>query len=78
MIFGYWNSGEAGSDFPWEMWEYNVENMIFIRMRTDEENIRYQVADTFTTDTWVQVAFTYQQSTGYHRLYKDGVLLWQT
>ena len=74
-IFTYYDSGISEStDWYFELWEYDEENEIYIWMKTDSLHSVYTLADTFTTNTWTLIALTYQRSTGYHRLYKDGVL----
>ena len=53
-IFTDYDSGSESTDWYFELWEYDEENEIYIRMKT------------FTTNTWTLIDLTYQRSTGYH------------
>ena len=66
-IFTYYDLGSESTNWYFELWEYDEENEIYIRMKTDSSHSVYTLADTFTTNTWTLIALTYQRSTGYHR-----------
>ena len=50
-IFTYYDSGSESTDWYFELWEYDEENEIYIRMKTDSSHSVYTLADTFTTNT---------------------------
>ena len=50
-IFTYYDSGSKSTDWYFELWEYDEENEIYIRMKTDSSHSVYTLADTFTTNT---------------------------
>lgn len=72
QIFGFFDipSGHTGFEF----WEWGSDASFYVRMAYDGGSPSYTAADTYPLDEWTQVAFTFQFSTGYQRLYKNGVL----
>ena len=73
LLFGFYDTPNASIGF--EFWEWGSENCFYVRMAHGTSAPNYgSIADTYPLNEWSQVAFTYQASTGHHRLYKNGVL----
>lgn len=77
MIFGYIGTAADDNAEGWELYEWNEDAKLLIRMVFDDGSRTDQyVDDAMPMNVWTQLALTYQYSTGKHILYKDGVVFW--